>query len=360
MHRVPFGCVGGDRPDPVHPVEPPEGGAAPYGDGDNFNVMALTDAAGVVKERYEYDPYGACTVTLDDSSGNPFLFQGQRYCPETGLYYFKNRDYSPTLGRFLQRDPIGYNDGMNLHEALGSSPGINADPEGKDFGISAFVGLVLLVGAALLGGCGGGGGAPPQPVVGVAGAPTAITITIEHDFDTFKVTPEVINEVNRIMGDCVKRCAKTDKNNNPLYAVNIAWTNVKLLQPDQLDPKSTPPNKPRDLGWVKNKDGSISGVNVYVHDRYSGPRYGAAYRNGWNAGISTNVLTDPRGNDNYGWAVGGSIVHEAIFHVIGNVSHGFFKSWPPAGFIDSPTAIFGSTLSNEGCQAICKELGIQK
>ena len=88
-----------------------------YCHNDNFNVVALTDKDGVVAERYSYDPYGQCTVTLDDSSTNPWRFQGQRYCPETGLYYFKNRDLNPPMGRFMQRDPVSYTDGMSLYAA---------------------------------------------------------------------------------------------------------------------------------------------------------------------------------------------------------------------------------------------------
>jgi RHS repeat-associated protein len=95
---------------------------------NNWNVLALTDETGTVKERYEYDPYGAVTVTVDDSSGNPYRFQGRRYDPEQGLYYFRNRTYSPSLGRFVQRDPIGYVDGMNLYAAYFVPGGV--DPAG--------------------------------------------------------------------------------------------------------------------------------------------------------------------------------------------------------------------------------------
>jgi len=97
---------------------------------NNFNVMALTDSTGTVAERYKYDPYGACTVTLDDSSGNPFRFQSRRLDAETGLYYFRNRYLSPTLGRFMQRDPVGYADGMNLYECVRSQPTAASDAMG--------------------------------------------------------------------------------------------------------------------------------------------------------------------------------------------------------------------------------------
>jgi uncharacterized protein RhaS with RHS repeats len=38
--------------------------------------------------------------------------------------------YSPQAGRFLQRDPIGYVDGMNLYEYVRSTPCMSIDPEG--------------------------------------------------------------------------------------------------------------------------------------------------------------------------------------------------------------------------------------
>ena len=109
------------------------GGAAPYGGA--VNVMALTDSSGAVVEKVKYDPYGQPTVSQvgqAPATGNPFLFQGQRYCPETGLYYFKNRDYLPPLGRFLQRDPLGYVDGMNVYEVLGGKPAFGVDPLGQE------------------------------------------------------------------------------------------------------------------------------------------------------------------------------------------------------------------------------------
>ncbi|MCP4153481.1 MAG: hypothetical protein GY757_37485, partial [bacterium] len=42
--------------------------------------------------------------------GNNILFQGRNYEYETGLYYFRARYYHPELGRFLQNDPMGYQD----------------------------------------------------------------------------------------------------------------------------------------------------------------------------------------------------------------------------------------------------------
>ena len=50
--------------------------------------------------------------------------------PETELYYVRNRTYSPTIGRWVQRDPIGYSGGINLYEYVGGRAVENLDPSG--------------------------------------------------------------------------------------------------------------------------------------------------------------------------------------------------------------------------------------
>ena len=75
---------------------------------------------------------------------NEILTGGSRYNAdaETQNYYVRNRYYLPTLGRWLTRDPIGYQGGINLYEYVRSSPVGNVDGEGLrriSFAFDAFI-----------------------------------------------------------------------------------------------------------------------------------------------------------------------------------------------------------------------------
>ncbi len=57
-------------------------------------------------------------------------FDGYIYDPEVAMYMVRYRTYEPSLGRWLERDPIGHAGGRNLYEYLGSSPNTYSDPTG--------------------------------------------------------------------------------------------------------------------------------------------------------------------------------------------------------------------------------------
>jgi RHS repeat-associated protein len=154
----------------------------------NLDVVALVDGDGQLLRQYTWSPYGEMIATesfgphADNRIGHHGMFfdrltataQGPTLLPGgEGLYHYRNRTYSPTLGRFLQRDPNGtsqplyndlnhdkctncnrcahcdesiccesavkaanydvftqYADGMNLYEFVASNPVTQRDPFG--------------------------------------------------------------------------------------------------------------------------------------------------------------------------------------------------------------------------------------
>ena len=63
---------------------------------------------------------------------------GYRYDAETDNYYVRNRYYSPILGRWLTRDPIGYQGGINLYGYVGSGPVGDVDATGTQISFGPF------------------------------------------------------------------------------------------------------------------------------------------------------------------------------------------------------------------------------
>ena len=102
------------------------------------NVTALTDGTGALVERYTYDVFGTPSffdatgnVLSASAYGNRFLFTGREYLAELGLYDYRNRMYSPSLGRFLQTDPLRFDAGdPNLYLYTRNGATTSSDPMG--------------------------------------------------------------------------------------------------------------------------------------------------------------------------------------------------------------------------------------
>jgi RHS repeat-associated protein len=88
----------------------------------NFNITTLVDTSGDALERYVYTPYGVPTiydatwsnVRSTSTYSNSYTYTGRQLDAETGLYLYRQRTYHGQLGRFLARDPIGYQGVRNL------------------------------------------------------------------------------------------------------------------------------------------------------------------------------------------------------------------------------------------------------
>lgn len=111
-------------------------------------IVTLADAFVTVTAfqggSYPCDPVGnpPTPVTLGEMPENPYLFTGRRldvnivdcttHAHDLSLYHYRARAYDAKHGRFLQRDPAGYVDGMNLYEYVRSNPIRYRDPYGLD------------------------------------------------------------------------------------------------------------------------------------------------------------------------------------------------------------------------------------
>ena len=106
-----------------------------YGYDGAGSVRQLTNTAGVVTDEYEYDAFGN-SFTKTGTTPNNYLYRGELFDSDLGLYYLRARYYNPSTGRFLSRDPYDGNTilPISLHKYLYASgnPVNRIDPRGRE------------------------------------------------------------------------------------------------------------------------------------------------------------------------------------------------------------------------------------
>jgi RHS repeat-associated protein len=100
----------------------------------NGTVHGLLDGiSGAFVAAYSYSASGEIVQEAGSAAAdNPIRFASKWYDTETALCQYNHRCYSPAEGRFINRDPIGENGGLNLYACCGSHPAGGWDLLGLD------------------------------------------------------------------------------------------------------------------------------------------------------------------------------------------------------------------------------------
>ncbi len=139
-------------------------GAAFYGyDGNgngNGNVTLLTNAAGQDVGHYRYDAFGN-TLEAEGprAAENPYRFSTKEWHGPSGLYDYGFRFYSPGMGRWMNRDPLQEEGGINLYAMVGNNPVNDVDA----YGLAPAKDDRPCMHDGIPNSCGPGGGGPKNP-----------------------------------------------------------------------------------------------------------------------------------------------------------------------------------------------------
>ncbi|MRR31996.1 RHS repeat-associated core domain-containing protein, partial [bacterium] len=112
-------------------------GAAFYHNDGAGNITSLINSQGQIQARYIYDPFGNLVSKRGPlADANLYRFSSKEHHPHSRLYYYGFRFYEPNLQRWINRDPIGFDGGINLYAFVSNDPMAKVDTDGdKDHNI---------------------------------------------------------------------------------------------------------------------------------------------------------------------------------------------------------------------------------
>jgi RHS repeat-associated protein len=152
------------------------------------STRLLTDASGNITDRYDYDAFGNL-LSRSGATPNNYLFNGQEFDGSLNAYNLRARNYDPSLGRFLSRDPFpGFSSdpsSLNPYSYAHNNPINRFDPTGQ-FTIGEYAATLAISGAlygAITGGIRGGlVGAVKGAIVGALVAVIAGFVLLEASY----------------------------------------------------------------------------------------------------------------------------------------------------------------------------------
>ena len=94
------------------------------------NICEVLDVSGAIVTAYDYTPFGAVTAS-NTATPNTVTFSSEVLDAETALVYYNYRHYNPADGRWINRDPIDEQGGLNLYAMVGNGMGNSMDYRGE-------------------------------------------------------------------------------------------------------------------------------------------------------------------------------------------------------------------------------------
>jgi RHS repeat-associated protein len=200
----------------------------------NGNITALINSQQIVLAKYLYDPFGNILSTSGPlAQFNRYLFSSKECDQNSGLVYYLYRYYEPNLQRWLNRDPINEEGGINLYGYIGNNPVSGIDPDGRILVIDDVleIGAADVAAATALGAYIGSGG-PQKDAQAIADAYTAVANAVA---DAYRWCTKAHGQGER------KFTGKpTGKADNP----------YKGWQVDPKDPTKVRYRDPQDGKWI--------------------------------------------------------------------------------------------------------------